>query len=362
MTARARRLGVTVISFFALASGLLVLPGLAAAATPGYFGVGFTTDNAGWVVGTDATVLATTNGGKAWQTQATTPGGAALLDVCVLPDGKTGWAVGASGTVLRTTDGKSWNKVFSPAFDTSVSYTSVQFVDARTGWIAGGVAAGPLQGTPRGAVLATTDGGATWRAAAVFSGWCPVALEAASTTSAFCAGIQRVATSGGYNTPAVSRTTDGRTWTQPVLPRASVTQTAETGGLALAKSKSGVGLVVVGDYCELMPPTPWSFSSTTLGATFAYLAAPRTGPTQLRGVSLADATAGVAVGTGASAVRRTANGGVTWTAVSAPHAKNLYAVDLTSATTGYAVGRTAAGTAATVLKTTNGGASWSVVK
>ena len=59
---------------------------------------------------------------------------------------------------------------------------------------------------------------------------------------------------------------------------------------------------------------------------------------------------------------RTTNGGAKWTAVSAPLAKNLYAVDLTSATTGYAVGRTAAGTAATVLKTTNGGSRWSTVK
>ena len=120
MTARVRRLCVTVISALALASGLLVLPALAAAATPGYLGVDFISDNAGWVVGTDTTVLATANGGKVWQTQATTPGGAALLDVCVLPDGKTGWAVGASGTVLRTTDGKAWAKVFSPAFDKSL--------------------------------------------------------------------------------------------------------------------------------------------------------------------------------------------------------------------------------------------------
>jgi photosystem II stability/assembly factor-like uncharacterized protein len=113
--------------------------------------------------------------------------------------------------------------------------------------------------------------------------------------------------------------------------------------------------------CELMPSTPWTFSSATLGATFAYLAAPRTGPTQLRGVSLAN-TAGVAVGAGAGAVLKTSNGGITWTAASVPLARNLYAVDLTSATTGYAVGRTSAGTAATVLKTANGGTSWSAVK
>ena len=191
MTARVRRLCVTVFAVLPLASGLLALPALAAAATPGYFGVDFISDNSGWVVGTDTTVLATANGGKAWQVQATTPGGAALLDVCVLPDGQTGWAVGAPGTVLRTSDGKAWARC-SLRRSTRVQLHVGQFVDAKIGWISGGVAAGPMQGLPRGAVLATTDGGATWWVAAVFSGWCPVALEAVSATSAVCAGIQRV--------------------------------------------------------------------------------------------------------------------------------------------------------------------------
>ena len=190
------------------ATALLALPAASPAAVPGYFGVDFISDNAGWVVGSDATVLATANAGKAWQTQTATPGGATLLDICVLPDGKTGWAVGASGTVLRTTDGKTWAKVFSSAFDASYSYTSVKFVDAKTGWIAGGVAAGPFQGTPTGAILRTTDGGATWRAAAVSPGWCPVALDAVSATSAVCAGIQRVNGSqraGGDAAPPTAR-------------------------------------------------------------------------------------------------------------------------------------------------------------
>jgi photosystem II stability/assembly factor-like uncharacterized protein len=78
-------------------------------------------------------------------------------------------------------------------------------------------------------------------------------------------------------------------------------------------------------------------------------------------VGLSSATAGLAVGTGAAAVLKTTNGGATWTAVSAPPARNLYAVDLVG-TTGYAVGRTSAGRAATVLKTTNGGSTWTAVR
>ena len=130
----------------------------------------------------------------------------------------------------------------------------------------------------------------------------------------------------------------------------------------MSATKGGANVVAVGDYCELLPPTPFAFSSTTTGALFAYVAGPRTGPSQLRGVSLASATAGFAVGTGAAAVLKTTTGGASWTAVSSPLAKNLQAVDFTSATTGYAVGRTAAGTAPTVLKTTNGASTWTAVK
>jgi photosystem II stability/assembly factor-like uncharacterized protein len=345
-----------------LVTVLLAQAAPASAAAPGYFGVDLVSSTSGWVVGSEATVLYTATAGKTWQTQTTTPGGATLLDVCVLGDGKTGWAVGTGGTVLRTTDGKAWTKVFSTAFNATHSYTSVKFVDQKNGWIAGGVAAGTFQGTPTGAILRTSDGGLTWQAAAVSAGWCPVALDAASATSAVCAGIQRVGSGvNGSNAPAAVRTTDGLTWTAPALLRPAVAATGEVGGAAMYASKTSTAVVIVGDYCELLPPTPVAFSSTTAGVAYKYAAGPRTGPTQLRGVCLTSATAGLAVGSGAAAVLRTSNGGSSWTAVSTTLAKNLYAVDL-AGTTGLAVGRTSAGTAATVLKTTNGGSTWTVVK
>ena len=361
MTSRIRRSCATAV-FTTTVALLLVLPGIAAAAVPGYFGVDFIGAGSGWVVGSDATVLYTATVGKTWQTQTATPGGATLMDVCVLSDGKTGWAVGSGGTVLRTTDGKTWNKVFSSAFNATHSYTSVKFVDQKNGWIAGGVAAGTFQGAPAGAILRTTDGGLTWQAAAASAGWCPVALDAVSVTSAVCAGIQRVGSGvNGSNAPAAMRTTDGTTWTAPVLLRPAVAATGEVGGAAMFATKASAAVVIVGDYCELLPPTPFAFSSTTAGAAWKYVAGPRTGPSQLRGVSLSSATAGLAVGGGAAAVLKTTDGGSSWSAVSAPLAKNLYAVDLVGAT-GYAVGRTSTGKAATVLKTINGGSTWTVVK
>jgi photosystem II stability/assembly factor-like uncharacterized protein len=82
----------------------------------------------------------------------------------------------------------------------------------------------------------------------------------------------------------------------------------------------------------------------------------------LRAVSLVSATGAIAVGTGNAAVLRSTNGGSSWTAVAAPLAANLYAVDFVDGSNGYAAGRTSAGRAATILKTTNGGSSWTAVK
>jgi photosystem II stability/assembly factor-like uncharacterized protein len=352
------------VTLLSVVAGLLMLvfTGPAFAAAPGFFGVDFLSATNGWVVGSDATILRTADGGKTWQTQFAQVGGASLFDVCVLADGKTGWAVGASGTVLRTTDGATWTRVLSPSFDQSFTYTSVKFVDAKVGWICGGVAAGPMQGTPKGAIYRTDDGGLTWSSpSGVFPGWCPVALDAVSATSATCVGIQRI-TLGAFNTPAFVRTVDGKSWgSPPTLLRPSSKLTAEVGDVKLTLSGGTVGTVAVGDYCELLPGTPFVFSSKSATVACGYVA-PASGPRQLRGVSMPSATVGYAVGSGATSVLKTANGGASWTAATTAFGKNLFAVDFVSATTGFAVGRTATGTAALVIKTTNSAGSWTAMK
>ena len=363
MSSAVRRL-VPIAALLLLAFVLACPAVAAAAAPPGYFGVDFVTETSGWVVGSDSTILYTANGGTAWQTQLSASGGASLLDVCVLAGGKTGWAVGTAGTVLRTVDGKTWTRVFSPALNAGWDYTSVKFVDARTGWICGGVAAGPMQGTPQGAILKSTDGGVTWSApAAVFAGWCPRKLDAVSATVAVCAGIQRVTAGGGSNAPALVQTADGATWgSAPTLLRPAATQTSEVGDVAMVAGKKAASVFVIGDYYDLLPPTPWAFTGDTGAAAFKYVAAPAAGPRQLRGLCMTSATAGFAVGGGSAAVLKTTNGGAAWSAVAAPLCQNLYAVDFPTSSTGYAVGRTTAGTAATVLKTTKSAASWTTVK
>ena len=84
---------------------------------------------------------------------------ACLRDVSFV-DSRHGWAVGDRGAILHTDDGgQHWSPQPSGVVCT---LNSVYFADARTGWAAGGMAWPYLHDTS-GVVLATRDGGLTWR-------------------------------------------------------------------------------------------------------------------------------------------------------------------------------------------------------
>jgi photosystem II stability/assembly factor-like uncharacterized protein len=124
----------------------------------------------GWLVGAGATALQTTDGGATWragqllglpaqpltQTSAQTPAQSRAtpvrLNAVSFADARRGWAVGAGGVVLATADGgRTWRAqdsgVESDLFD-------VKFLDEREGWAVGG----------DGTAIHTADGGETWRA------------------------------------------------------------------------------------------------------------------------------------------------------------------------------------------------------
>lgn len=76
-------------------------------------GVSFAGERLGWVVGHDATILNTIDGGESWSIQQSFPDlDRPLLDVMFV-DEKIGFAVGAYGMFFKTVDGgKSWHKKF----------------------------------------------------------------------------------------------------------------------------------------------------------------------------------------------------------------------------------------------------------
>ena len=124
--------------------------------------VAFPNASHGCAVGSNGTILTTTDGGATWSTQAS--GTTAELSGVAFSDADHGWAAGSTwvddpiddsdtgywGTILATTDGGvTWSTQVSGV---QAFFSGVAFPDAAHGWVA----------EFNGSIWATGDGGATW--------------------------------------------------------------------------------------------------------------------------------------------------------------------------------------------------------
>ena len=105
----------------------------------------------GWIVGSNSTILNSTDGGKTWQQQPRQPLPFKIEFKKVrFINPKIGWVVGDNGTVLKTLDGgQEWTKLST---GNRVALLGVSFVDKQHGWACG----------DGGFVMHTNDGGASW--------------------------------------------------------------------------------------------------------------------------------------------------------------------------------------------------------
>jgi len=91
------------------------------------------------------------SGGWCWQ-HAGAEGGHRINDIA-FADARTAWAVGTGGALLKSVDGgDSWVAVSTPAATSATDFVQVRFYDTDHGAAL----------TGQGAVLLTSDGGATW--------------------------------------------------------------------------------------------------------------------------------------------------------------------------------------------------------
>jgi len=123
---------------------------------PAYRAVAFSDDRHGWAVG-DNTIVSTVDGGRTW-TAHTEAAGTLYSVAC--GDATHVWAVGCGGgdqpLVLASSDGgATWREQSVPLRG---SLSQVVFVDPMHGWMLGWDAAA----RPSDYVLATADGGAHW--------------------------------------------------------------------------------------------------------------------------------------------------------------------------------------------------------
>jgi photosystem II stability/assembly factor-like uncharacterized protein len=149
-------------------------------------GLDFVDASNGAVLTDEGAVFVTADGGRTWEAAggpgafakgAGFAGAAPEFRGVFFLDEANGWAVGARDAVptdragrggvrpvaARTADGgRTWAEGRIPAEAPGVALSRAFFVDARTGWAAGGDIDDDV---PGGLLLATEDGGATWRPA-----------------------------------------------------------------------------------------------------------------------------------------------------------------------------------------------------
>lgn len=115
----------------------------------------FTGDpNHGWVVGSDSTLLETTDGGKTWQSRKLELGDRQYRFTGVSFADQEGWITGEPSILLHTTDGgKSWTRIA----------LSNKLPGAPNTIVALGPNSAEMS-TNVGAIYRTQDGGQTWKA------------------------------------------------------------------------------------------------------------------------------------------------------------------------------------------------------
>ncbi len=375
----------------------------------GMSGISFINSSAGVAVGqaTGKTAFYTTDGGATWTAGAGLSG---TINSVQMVDASTGYAVsggnggnGDIGAIFKTTDGgASWTTNCGNCTVSGITGTdirSVFFVDSLHGF-----AAGAYSNDTKGRLLETTDGGSTWscssdssllgplsavtviggangaahKVVAVGSGgvilaaanvqWSDsadtvaTALAAGSVPSGTAASLATVAFPGGGSTGfaagsggAVTKTTDsGSTWTLA----AGSAGAASVYGSSFINASTGW---MVGSSGTVVKTTDggitWASDNSTGSGTIP-------SDITLRSVSFLGANTGFAVGSCDDAACAGGNqpplsvaykysSGV-WSPMSGAAGSGLLSVHMTSATSGWAVGKNS------IILRTSDGSTWSM--
>lgn len=372
----------------------------------GVNGIKFATSNDGWAVGGSSGggfIIHTGNGGASWNAQ-TVPADVGTVVSVSFVDATHGWAsgIGVSGVtqnpglVLATSNGgASWTEVPLPS---GLQPQAIAFIDLNNGWVVGSDSAG--SGQPPSSIAVTHDGGVSWARQSVPAG------TGALSGVAFASATVGWAVGNLFDgRAAILGTTDGgSTWQQQQPPattaslaavaaanatkvwavgsgacmRPSIAATT-TGGASWTDQTAGPPWVAhLADVASAGTTTAWAVGSDSCdqgvilgtrdaGTSWAAETVPP-GVGGVSGVSFPDAQHGWAVARiiGAaigSAIIATSDGGTTWVRQTEPMGVGqLWGIKFVNSSVGWAVGTgyVSYSSSGQLLKTTNGGATWSL--
>jgi photosystem II stability/assembly factor-like uncharacterized protein len=211
--------------------------------------------------------MATTDGGAHWQVQPSGDAGVSAVDFI---SAQVGWAVGPKALLATTDGGAQWTALPEPC----PVIDSVHFISPTTGFaVAGGKNVGatiaPTPPDQGGVVLATTDGGRTWRRMATpanaqtacFSdpqhGWLGAAgllyrtSDGGKDWTALTPSAQQPGSSGSAYTAGmvVECANNGTAWAERVGPGAAMSQQPHVGYHATQAGATAI-------FAEQYFPTP----------------------------------------------------------------------------------------------------------
>lgn len=296
--------------------------------------VHFTDANYGTLVGNTGTIRRTSNGGNTWLPQ--TSGVSAALTGVVFLDPLVGWIAGPSQNVLFTESaGAFWQSVFVPG--SSNTSRALWFENDQTGWVVFGGASGPTQ------IYSTTNGGSSW--ALQYPGdrhANDIEFSGSSFGIAPCDGLP--------SDNGVLVTVDGgQNWVfEELVSAVSETAAISLSSVSVPSQDRAFSGGVSGVLFKRDDPGGWSQESTNLTDNDV---------TDL--CSIGDYHVWACTETGG--ILHSANGGTDWSMQSIPGTVNhLYGIDFVDPSLGFACGSSASGLGI-VLKTVDGGATWTVV-
>ena len=263
----------------------------------------FTNENTGWMVGSNGTILKTTNGGDKWSSSLSTeiniPN--TLYSVSFFNE-SNGYFGGSKNLLLKTNDGGSTIDTVTFPSDDKASIKAIHFINANTGWVLS-------TQTKNAKLYYTNDGGINWTIQINEENSDLQDICFYSSTKAICVG-------GVKNAMAIYTTNDGTTWTKSPMPSLPISYSkldlygvdilSETEAVIVGYGSSAVGL---------QPSI--ILKSTDGGSTWTFMNQPESNRvyTTLYDVTFKDATNGIAVGGNATTgyiTYKTNDGGTTW--------------------------------------------------
>jgi predicted CXXCH cytochrome family protein len=240
-------------------------------------------------------------------------------------DDASGYAVGVGGAILKTTDGgATWSSLRS---ETKATLNAVDFSSKGTGWAVG----------DSGTVLASSDG----------AGWSAQHSGTATDLLAVSALDARRAWAVGRGGTIIATFDGGSSWTQ----RSAVGRDATAlRGVAFADDRRGWAWGDGGTVAR----------TTDCGSTWTTAAVAPTGTTLYAG-AFVDKETGWVAGSG-GVVKKTDDGGATWTTQTVETTATIFGITFLDDEWGFLVGGDSTSTAGLIAGTADGGVTWTVQK